>query len=320
MQHPTTTPTWTWITPLAGIAFFATGTAIGFGADFPSSATGIAIAILLAPLLLGAVFAAVYHAEDAAHQTGEPFGTLILTISVTVIELALILSVMLAGQSHPELVRDTVYAVIMIVTTGLVGACLLLGGLRYREQSFDLTSAKIYLAVLLVLASLTLILPNYTQTIPGPTYSISQLAFVSAATIALYLVFLYTQTILHRNYFTGERTEALGAGEGARRKLLTAIALLVLALAAIILLAKKFAIVVGIGVRRARRADGRDGRRHCTDRAAAGSAGRRQIRAQRRFTKKPEPGSRLVAGDHRLNRPRGGAGQHRVAETANPRP
>lgn len=236
------------MTPLAGIAFFAAGTAIGFGADFPSSATDIAIAILLAPMLLGAVFAAVYHAEDAAHQTGEPFGTLILTISVTVIELALILSVMLAGQSQPTLVRDTVYAVIMIVMTGLVGACLLLGGLRYREQSFDLTSVKIYLAVLLVLASLTLILPNYTQTTPGPAYSISQLAFVSAATIALYLVFLYTQTILHRNYFTGERTEAPGAGEGARRKLLTAIALLVLALAAIILLAKKFAIVVGVGV------------------------------------------------------------------------
>lgn len=245
MQHSAKTPAWTWILPLIGIAFFAVGTSLGFGPDFASNAPGIAIALLLAPLLLGAVFAAVYHAEDVAHQTGEPFGTLVLTISVTVIEVSLILSVLLSGDAAPTIVRDTVYAVIMIICTGLVGACLLLGGLRYREQSFDVTSVKIYLAVLLVLASLTLLLPNYTQSVPGPSFSRSQLAFISVVTIALYLVFLYTQTVLHRDYFTGERTET-AKGDGA--KLALSIALLVFALLAVILLAKKFAVVIGYGV------------------------------------------------------------------------
>ncbi|MGQ0455573.1 MAG: calcium:proton antiporter [Hyphomicrobium sp.] len=248
MQHSAKTPVWTWLTPLAGIAFFAAGAALGFGPDFASNPIGLAVAALLAPFLLGAVFAAVYHAEDAAHQTGEPFGTLILTISVTIIEVALILSVILTSDSNPTLVRDTVYAVIMIICTGLVGACLLLGGLRYREQSFDVTSAKIYLAVLLVLASLTLILPNYTQSAPGPEFSNSQLAFVSVVTIALYLVFLYTQTILHRDYFTGERTEAGAMLKGGGGKLALSIALLAVALAAVILLAKKFAVVIDYGV------------------------------------------------------------------------
>lgn len=248
MQHTAKTPAWTWLAPIAGIAFFALGSALGFGPDFTSSAAGVAIALALFPLLLGSVFAAVYHAEDVAHQTGEPFGTLVLTISVTVIEVALILSVMLSGESSTTLVRDTVYSVIMIICTGLVGACLLLGGLRYREQSFDVTSAKIYLAVLMVLASLTLILPNYTQSSLGPSFSNSQLAFVSVATIALYLVFLYTQTVLHRDYFTGERTEHAAMAKGDARALTASIALLCLALAAVILLAKKFAIVIGFGV------------------------------------------------------------------------
>lgn len=248
MQHSAKTPAWTWILPLIGVAFFVVGTSLGFGPDFAHNATGIAIALLLAPLLLGAVFAAVYHAEDVAHQTGEPFGTLVLTISVMVIEVSLILSVMLSGDAAPTLVRDTVYAVIMIICTGLVGACLLLGGLRYREQSFDVTSVKIYLAVLLVLASLTLLLPNYTQSTPGPEFSRSQLAFISVVTIALYLVFLYTQTILHRDYFTGERTDIGAMAKGDANKLAVSVALLIFALLAVVLLAKKFAVVIGYGV------------------------------------------------------------------------
>lgn len=209
---------------------------------------GIVIAIALVPFLLGAVFAAVYHAEEAAHQTGEPFGTLILTVAVTVIELALIVSLMLTGKASPTLVRDTVYAVIMIICTGLVGACIVFGGLRYREQSFDVTSAKIYLAVLLVLASLTLLLPNYTSSVQGPIYSISQLAFVSAVTIALYLVFLYTQTTLHRDYFTGEHPDIFERPADARKRLIKAIGLLIIALSAVVLLAKQFAIVITFGI------------------------------------------------------------------------
>ena len=101
----------------------------------------------------------------------------------------------------PTLARDTVFAVVMIVCNGLVGICILIGGLRYREQDFQVSGANLYLSVLVVLATITLILPNYTLTTPGPVYSAAQLGFVSVVTIALYGVFLYTQTIRHRDYF-----------------------------------------------------------------------------------------------------------------------
>lgn len=247
MVHSSKTPLWTWLLPLAGLAYYMSATATGFGDDFATSATGLVTAALLVPFLISAVFAAVYHAEDVAHRTGEPYGTLVLTISVTVIELALIISLMTTGKATTTLVRDTVFAVIMIITTGLVGLCIVVGGLRYRQQSFDVTSAKIYLAMLIVLATLTLVLPNYTQSAPGRLFSGSQLAFVSLATIALYGVFLYTQTILHRDYFTGDR--ATGELDQAdKRQLFVSVALLVVALTAVVLLAKLFAIVITAGV------------------------------------------------------------------------
>ena len=170
MVHSTRTPVWSWLLPLAGLLLFGVATASGFGDAFASDPVGIATAVLLVPALIGAVFAAVYHAEDVAHITGEPIGTLVLTIAVTVIELALIVSLMLTGKATPTLVRDTVFAVILIVTTGLVGLCILVGGLRYREQTFDVTSAKIYLAMLIVLTTLTIILPNYTSSAPEHFY------------------------------------------------------------------------------------------------------------------------------------------------------
>ena len=247
MVHSARTPLWTWVVPLVGLALFGAATATGFGDDFASHALGLATTALLVPLLLGSVFAAVYHAEEVAHLTGEPVGTLVLTIAVTIIELALIVSLMLAGKASPTLVRDTVFAVVMIVTTGLVGLCILVGGLRYREQSFDVTSAKIYLATLIVLTTLTIILPNYTSSAPGGLYSASQLVFISIATIALYLVFLYTQTVLHRDYFAGEHAapDLAPPGDG---KLLKAAAFLCLALVAVVLLAKLFAVVISAGV------------------------------------------------------------------------
>ena len=133
MVYPTRTPVWTWALPLLGLLLFAGATATGFSEDFASNPIGIAIAIVLVPLLIAAVFAAVYHAEEIAHVTGEPVGTLVLTIAVTVIELALIVSLMLTGKAAPTLVRDTVFSVVMIITTGLVGTCILVGGVRYRE-------------------------------------------------------------------------------------------------------------------------------------------------------------------------------------------
>jgi Ca2+:H+ antiporter len=247
MTHSARTPVWTWAVPVLGLVLFMFATATGYGDDFASHPLGLLTTALLIPLLIGTVFAAVYHAEDVAHIMGEPIGTLVLTVAVTIIELSLIISLMLTGKATPTLVRETVFAVIMIVTTGLVGLCIVIGGLRYREQSFDVTSAKIYLAMLIVLSTLTIILPNYTTTAPGRLYSESQLTYISIVTIALYLVFLYTQTILHRGYFVGEQTQPAAAATGEGRLALSAF-FLCIALAAVVLLAKLVAVVINIGV------------------------------------------------------------------------
>jgi Ca2+:H+ antiporter len=137
----------------------------------------------------------------------------------------------------------------MIVCNGLVGLCILTGGLRYREQGFRVTGVSAYLAVLLVLAMLALILPNYTRALPGPVYSASQLVFVSAVTVALYLVFLYIQTVRHRDYFIvlGRETNEEMAHSPSNRALAIAAALLLISLTGVILLAKKFAVVVEAG-------------------------------------------------------------------------
>jgi Ca2+:H+ antiporter len=249
MTHSARFPVWTWAIPVLGLLFFIVATATGYGDDFASHTLGIVETAILIPLLVGAVFAAVYHAEEVAHIMGEPLGTLVLTIAVTVIELALIVALMMTGKATPTLVRETVFAVIMIVTTGLVGLCIVVGGIRYRQQKFDVTSAKIYLAMLIVLTTLTLILPNYTITAPGNLYSESQLIYVSIVTIALYMVFLYTQTVLHRGYFIGEHIEKEDASPSkSQGKLALASLLLCVALAAVVLLAKLIAVVIGVGV------------------------------------------------------------------------
>jgi Ca2+:H+ antiporter len=126
------------------------------------------LALLLVPALFAGVTCAVYHAEVVAHKIGEPFGTLLLAVAVTLIEVALIVSLMIAGgESASGLARDTVFAAIMVILSGIIGACLLLGGLRHREQSFGLHGASTSLATLAALAILTLVLPNFTSTVPG---------------------------------------------------------------------------------------------------------------------------------------------------------
>src|SRR6267142_5110987 len=188
-----------WIFPALAVLFFAATTALRF--TFTPSPSGLVFAAALLVILFGTVFAAVHHAEVIAERIGEPYGTLLLTLAVTIIEVALIATLMLGENPAPALARDTVFAVVMIVCNGLVGICILAGGLRYREQDVQVTGSSLYLSVLIVLATITLILPNYTQTAPGPVYSTGQLGFVSVITVILYGVFLYTQTILHRNYF-----------------------------------------------------------------------------------------------------------------------
>src|SRR3954447_4761612 len=181
-----------WIFPALAVALFAVATALGL--TFTPSVFGLVFAAALLTILFGTVFAAVHHAEVIAERIGEPYGTLLLTLAVTVIEVALIATIMLGDKAAPALARDTVFAVVMIVCNGLVGICIFIGGLRYREQDVLVSGANLYLSVLFTMATITLIMPNYTLTAPGPVYSTAQLAFVSVATILLYAVFLYTQT------------------------------------------------------------------------------------------------------------------------------
>jgi Ca2+:H+ antiporter len=236
-----------WIFPSLAVLLFAGATALGL--SFTPSAAGLAFAVVLLAILFGTVFAAVHHAEVIAERIGEPYGTLLLTLAVTVIEVALIATIMLGENPVPTLARDTVFAVVMIVCNGLVGICILTGGLRYREQDIQVSGSSLYLSVLIVMATITLIMPNYTLTAPGPLYSASQLGFVSVVTLLLYVVFLYTQTIRHRDYFIGD---GYGVGDDATptssRTLFLSAAFLLISLLAVVLLAKKFSLVVDAGI------------------------------------------------------------------------
>ncbi|KRR24029.1 ionic transporter y4hA [Bradyrhizobium lablabi] len=234
-----------WIFPALAVLLFAVAT--GLGLEFTPSAGGLLFAAVLLAILFGTVFAAVHHAEVIAERVGEPYGTLLLTLAVTIIEVALISTIMLGVKPVPALARDTVFAVVMIVCNGLVGLCIFIGGLRYREQDFQVSGANLYLSVLFVLATITLVLPNYTLTTPGPVYSAAQLGFVSVVTLVLYGVFLYTQTILHSDYFVGSGSDAAhGEAPLSNRMLALSVALLLVSLLAVVLLAKKFSLVVDV--------------------------------------------------------------------------
>ncbi len=241
-------PAFAWIAPVGALAFYSVVSALGFGDRFVPGGMMTILAVLLVPVLFATVFAAVHHAETIAHRTGEPYGTLVLTTAVTIIEVALIASVMLGDpDGSPTLARDTVFAVVMIVCNGLAGLCILLGGLRHREQSFSVRGASAYLAVLMVLSTLTLILPNYTQETPGSAYSNGQLAFAGSVTLLLYIGFLYIQTVRHRDDFTATAEHEGHAAAASNRMLLWSVALLVVALVAVVLLSKKFAAIVEVG-------------------------------------------------------------------------
>jgi Ca2+:H+ antiporter len=235
-----------WIFPALSVLLFAGATALGY--TFAPSAAGLVFAAVLLVILFGTVFAAVHHAEVIAERIGEPYGTLLLTLAVTIIEVALIATIMLGEKTVTTLARDTVFAVVMIVCNGLVGICILTGGLRYREQDIQVTGSNLYLSVLAVLATITLVMPNYTLTTPGPVYSAGQLGFVSVVTLLLYGVFLYTQTVRHRDYFIIDFTGA--ANDGAHlsnRMMLLSTGLLLVSLLGVVLLAKKFSQVVDAG-------------------------------------------------------------------------
>ena len=158
--------------------------------------------------VMASALAVVRHADHVAELLGEPYGTLVLTLSVTAIEVMSITAVMLHGDNNPTLVRDTLFAIVMIILGGMVGVALLAGGWRYREQHYNLQSANTYLSVIIPLALLTLSLPNFTVTTPGPTLSTAQQAFLVVVSIGLYCAFLATQTGRHRRYFMSEEEAA----------------------------------------------------------------------------------------------------------------
>jgi Ca2+:H+ antiporter len=239
-------PKSSWIFPMVAVALFGVVTVAGY--EFTPSPGGLVFAVVLLAVLFGTVFAAVHHSEVIAERIGEPYGTLLLTLAVTIIEVALIATIMLGEKPVPALARDTVFAVVMIVCNGLVGLCIFIGCLRYREQDFQVSGANLYLSVLFVLATITLVMPNYTMTTPGPVYSAAQLAFVDVVTLMLYGVFLYTQTIRHRDYFIqGGASDSSDGTPLSNRMLTLSIVLLLVSLLAVVLLAKKFSLVVDVG-------------------------------------------------------------------------
>jgi Ca2+:H+ antiporter len=196
---------------------------------------------LVAAALVAAVVAAVHHAEVVAHRVGEPLGTLILAVAVTVIEVGLIVTLMVSGGDQAAtLARDTVFAAYIIVCNGVVGLCLLVGGLRHRVVEFRVEGVTGALATLSAVATLALVLPTFTTSSPGPTFSGPQLAFAGAASLALYAVFVFVQTVRHRDYFlpVGVGTQEEHAPPPARRTALASLGLLVVCLVAVVGLAK----------------------------------------------------------------------------------
>ncbi len=202
---------------------------------------------ILAAALIGSVLAAVHHAELVAHRVGEPFGTLLLAVAVTIIELGLIVTLMAtADAGTATLARDTVFAAVMLIVNGLVGICLLIGGIRHREQMFQQSGVSASLATLAALTVLTLVLPNFTITTPGPVYSPSQLGLVAVVAFLLYATFVMVQTVRHRDYFlpdaaAGPSREDDHAPPPSNRATAVSALLLVACLAAVVLLAKGLA-------------------------------------------------------------------------------
>jgi Ca2+:H+ antiporter len=223
-------PWWAWAWPSLAWVILGAVALSGIGSILAAAAaTGLVLT----------VFAAVYHAEVVAHRVGEPFGTLVLAVAVTVIEVALIVSVMIGSAGDKSgLARDTVFAAVMIICNGLVGLCLVVGGARHYEQGFQALGASAALAVLATLVTLTLVLPNFTMA-PGPLYTTPQLIFAGVVSLVLYGAFVFVQTVRHRGYFLTdfEEDEVHGAPPSVSAALVSFVLLLV-SLVAVVALAK----------------------------------------------------------------------------------
>jgi Ca2+:H+ antiporter len=237
------------------LAFFLFGNM--WLADFTSPLLAFAVFVWLLGAIVVSAFAVVHEAEELAHLLGEPLGTLILTLSIVIIEVALISAVMLGAKDAPTLARDTMFAVLMIVLNGVVGLGLLIGGLRHHEQTYNLQGAAAYLAILVPLTLIALVLPNFTTSTSDGTLTVTQGLFFSAFTILLYGLFLVLQTGRHRGFFIGPNLDegkhiagaalppdqiATGAAVGKH------VALLLANILPIVILAKGLAGVLEYGI------------------------------------------------------------------------
>jgi Ca2+:H+ antiporter len=203
----------------------------------------VIVLVVVALFLMASVLTAVHHAEVVAHRVGEPFGSLVLAVAVTVIEVALIVTLMVSGGDDTStLARDTAFAAVIITCNGIVGISLLVATLRHRVARFNAEGTASALATVLTLTVLTLVIPRFTTSRPGPEFSPEQLAFAATASLALYALFVVVQTVRHRDYFVpvGDNDDD-GDGHAdppSRKEALTSLGLLVVALVAVVGLAK----------------------------------------------------------------------------------
>jgi Ca2+:H+ antiporter len=225
------------------VIFLALGSQVLEDVAHPYLLTAIFV-ILLAAVLWSAI-SVVRHADCLAIKCGEPYGTLILTLSAISIEVMMISAAMLHGANNPTLARDMMFGVMMIALNGLVGFSLLLGGLRHHEQNYNLQGASAYLNTIMALAVLGLVLPNFTTSLSGPRFSTEQELFLVVTSLSLYVIFLFIQTGRHRQYFKDAMVEPVARGDHSGSQLRSAgfhAAMLVLYLIVVVILAEKFAI------------------------------------------------------------------------------
>ena len=213
--------------------------------------------ILMGVTLVGAVLSAVHHAEVIAHKTGEPYGTLVLSISVTIIEVSLIIAMMLAGHKGAEFIaRDAVFATVMIIINGVVGLCIFIGGLKHHEMAFRNEGTNSALGVLTAMATFILVMPMVTISTPGPDFTKSQLAFAGIASFALYGAFLFFQTVSHRDYYLPKAVDKkldseIHAEEPSNLKTTISALLLLVSLAIVVGLAEVLSPAIEAGVKTA---------------------------------------------------------------------
>jgi Ca2+:H+ antiporter len=241
---------------LAGLASVAIAYAFEqplFG-EVKSDALTLFVFVWLFAVILWCAFGVVRHADAVAWHLGEPYGTLVLTLSVSAIEVAIVASIILHGENNPTLARDTMFATLMIVLNGLVGTALLMGALRYWEQEYNLEGARSFLVVIASLAVFALILPSFTRTEPDPSLSPFQAGLFGAITIAFYGIFLAIQTMRHRAFFAEPENghprpvAAYDLHERAERSLTYHVIMLLLTLAPVVVLAEFLAVIIDYGI------------------------------------------------------------------------